>query len=430
MSAFTSPVVGIVRRVFERTRDTYDLYAYSWGSEACDSEKVLGTPCNKVNGGGGPSHEGARLAAIGETVERYSGAYVPFDRLEYGTRAELTRRGLDCLSPRQYKPFAEWQYEQSNAAHVRFTESTWLPWVQSRRLSDGALVWIPAHPVYLRSDLMHVNPIGFATSNGLAYGNTADEALVSALLELVERDAVMISWYKRLSRPLIDIESDPRVAAYIAKHVTPTGCSVSLVDLSVFSGIAVVLAVVRNDLPGAVPLGLGGAASHSPAAAATKAVAEAVSTRSWAVAKRRAGEYVDPESDFDQTLRTFDDQITLHARGAFVEETRFLDSSTERSTTDTMPVHPSGSPGELRDALISRLAADGIDLYAVDLTSPDVREAGGHVVKVFSPQMQPLDTGYRRRYLGGERMHSRPVELGLLEPGSEGAVNPIPHPFP
>nr|WP_051063671.1 YcaO-like family protein [Nocardiopsis halophila] len=204
MSVFVSPVAGIVRRVFERTRDTDDLYAYSVGSEACDTRIVLGTACNQVNGGGGPSRQGAWLAAVGETVERYSGAWVPFDLLEYGTRGELAGRGLECLSPDDYTPFADWQYDRPDADHVRFTEQTWIPWVQSRRLGDGALVWIPAQPVYLRADLMDVNPVAYATSNGLAYGSTEDEALVGALLELVERDAVMLAWYKALSMPLID----------------------------------------------------------------------------------------------------------------------------------------------------------------------------------------------------------------------------------
>jgi ribosomal protein S12 methylthiotransferase accessory factor len=430
MSAFVSPVVGVVRRLFERVHDTDELNAFSTGSEVCDSRVLLGTRCNKNNGGGGASLRGARLAAIGEAVERYSGAWVPFEELRYGTRHELAAQGLVCLSPQEFTPFADWQYDQPDAPCVRFTEQTPLPWVESRRLSDGAPVWLPAQLVYLSVELLRVNPIGYPTSNGLAYGSTPDEALVSAILELVERDSVMLAWYKRLSMPLIDISSDPDLAAYLAKHVGPTGLDVSLVDLSAFNGTPAVLAVVRNDRSGIAPLGLGAAANGDPRRAATKAACEAVSTRTWAVTKRRAGHVVDPESNFDETVRTFDDHIALYADAGLVERTRFLDSSPRRSTLDQMPVLPSGSPGELRDALISTLAANGTDLYAVDLTSPDVREAGGHVVKVFSPHLQPLDSGYRRRYLGGARLRTRPVELGLVAPGDEDYVNPLPHPFP
>lgn len=430
MSLFVSPVTGIVRRLFERVHDTDELHAFSTGSEACDSRVLLGTRCNKNNGGGGASRAGARLAAIGEAVERYSGAWVPFEQLRYGTWRELTRQGVNCLSPEEYTPFAEWQYDQPDAPYVRFTADTALPWVESRRLADGALVWIPAQLVYLRGDLMAVNPIGYPTSNGLAYGSTPDEALVSAVLELVERDSVMITWYKRLSMPLIDPASDPELTAYLERHVAPTGLRVSLVDLSVLNGIPAVLAVVRNEVSGVAPLGLGAAAAGSGVRAATKAACEAVSTRTWAVTKRRAGYVVDPAADFAESVRGFDDHIALYAQPDLIGETRFLDGSAERSRVDQMPVLPSATPGELRDALVTRLAGQGTALYAVDLTSPDVREAGGHVVKVFSPQLQPLDSGYRNRYLGGSRLHTRPAELGLLAPGEERTVSPLPHPFP
>jgi ribosomal protein S12 methylthiotransferase accessory factor len=430
MRTFVSPTVGIVRRVFERMRDTDDLQAFSTGSEACDSRVLLGSACNKINGGGGLALEGSRLAAIGEAVERYSAAWVPFQELEYGAYRDLTARGLDCLPPGQYTPFADWQYDQPDAPAVRFTDQTAVPWVESRRLADGALVWIPAQAVYLRGDLGAKNPITYGTSNGLAYGNTTDEALVSGILELVERDAVMLTWYRSLSMPLLDISSDPRLAAYMARHVAPTGLAVSLVDLSAFTGIAVVLAVIRNDHPETASLGLGAAASGSPVRAATKAVTEATSTRSWAVSTRRAGIVVDPESDFNETVRSFDDHIALYARPSLIRATRFLDGSTQRSTVDQLPAHPSETPGELRDALVATLARGGIDLYAVDATSPDVREAGGHVVKVFSPQLQPLDAGFRRRSLGGARLRTRPAELGLVAPGNEDSINPMPHPFP
>lgn len=428
MSVFASPLVGIVQRLFARVRDTDELYAYSIGSEACDSRGLLGTRCNGNNGGGGATPEGARLAAIGEAVERYSGAWVPFELLRHGTYRELTARGVRCLPPGDFTPFASWQYEQPDAPFVPFTADTPLPWVESRRLHDGELIWIPAQLIYLRGDLMERHPIGYPTSNGLAYGNTPDEALVSGLLELVERDAVMLAWYKRLSLPLLDVGSDPALARYFRSHVEPTGLDVRLVDLSVFADVPVVLAVVRSEVPGAAPLGLGAAASGSALRAATKAACEAVNTRTWAAIKLRDGVYVDPDGDFDATVLDFDDHIALYSRPGLVSETLFLDSSPDRRALGDLPALCSDTPGELRDALLAAL--DDVDLYAVDLTSPDVREAGGHVVKVFSPQLQPLDAGYRRRYVGGRRLREKPVALGLVKPQDADAVNPLPHPFP
>lgn len=427
MSAFASPLVGIVRRLFERTHDVDELHAYSYGSEAANARLLLGTPSNLNNGGAGITATGARLAAIGEAVERYSGAYVPFESLEYGSYRTLTARGLHCLSPDKYTPFADWQYDEPGAPFVRFTAGLEIPWVHSRRLADQEPVWIPAQLVYLRSDLMDVNPIGYPTSNGLAYGCTADEALVSAILELAERDAVMIAWYRSLSLPLLDTDAEPELAGFLARHVDPTGLRVSLVDLSSVNGVPVVLAVVRNDATAAAPLGLGAAANGSPLRAATKAAVEAVSTRAWALVKSRNGGTVDPGLDFAESVRGFDDHIGLYTGPVLIPRTRFLDASPHRRALTDVPALPSAQPAELRDALISTLAADGADLYAVDVTSPDVREGGGHVVKVFSPQLQPLDAGYRRRYLGGPRLNSKAAALGFA---ADAALNPLPHPFP
>jgi ribosomal protein S12 methylthiotransferase accessory factor len=430
MSFFMSPVVGIVRRLYERMHDMDELYAFSTGGEACDARMLVGTKSNRSNGGCGTTPESARLGAIGETVERYSGAWVPFELLRYGTYRELTGAGLACISPDEFTPFADWQYEQPGAPFVPFREDTRIPWVESTRLFDSARVWVPAQLVYLRADLLQQAAIGYPTSNGLAYGSTVDEALVSSTLELVERDAVMITWYKGLSMPLLDVESEPALAAFFRRHVWPAGIEVSLAELSVFSGVPVVLAIVRNRASELAPIGLGAAAGATPLRAAKKAVCEAVSTRGWVISKQRHGHVVDPGSDFNETVSTFDDHISLYANSKLIPDTEFLDSSLQRVRLDQIPSLPDGNPGMLRDALISKLGEDGIDLYAVDATSPDVREAGGHVVKVFSPQLQPLDSGYRRRYLDGRRLREKPVELGLVPATEAEYVNSLPHPFP
>lgn len=430
MSAFVSPAVGIVRRLYERMRDVDELYAFSTGAEVCDARKVVGAAANRSNGGCGVTPESARLGAIGETVERYSAAWVPFDLLRQGTHEELSTAGLTCVAPDELTLFADWQFDRLAAPFTRFHQDTPLAWAESTRLADGARVWVPAQLIYLCPDLMRPQAIGYPTSNGLAYGSTPDEALVSAVLELVERDAVMTTWYQRLSMPLVDVESDQALSAFFERHVRPAGIDVSLVELSAFSGAPVVLAVVRNRASAVAPLGLGAAAGATPLRAATKAVSEAISTRGWVVSKQRDGQVVDPGSDFAETVRSFDDHISLYANRGLVPATEFLDASPLRARLDQIPALPDRSPGELRDALVSRLHDQGVDLYAVDATSPDVREAGGHVVKVFSPQLQPLDAGYHRRYLGGRRLRTRPVELGLVAADRADDLNPLPHPFP
>ncbi|GAA2834837.1 YcaO-like family protein [Crossiella cryophila] len=430
MAIYLSPLTGIVRRVHERMHDVDDLYAHSMGSETCDSRLLLGAPCNKGNGGWDASHTGARLAAIGEGVERYSAAWVPEEALRYGSAEELTDAGLTCLQPAQLTLFADWQFGRTGFPYVPFTAATRLWWTESRRLHDGAPVWLPAQLTYLRNNLPDDSRIGYPTSSGLAFANTPAEAAVSGILELVERDAFMLAWHHRLSLPLLDPGSDPALAELIRRHATPSGLDFHLVDLSVFTGIPAMLGVVRNRASELAPIGLGAAAAGSPRRAAAKTLFEAFSTRTWAWAQQREGQVVAPHGDYDKTVRDFEDHVGLYTSAEMVPGTEFLTASPHRRALAELPALPDGTPGQLLSGLVSTLAEQGVDLLAVDVTSPDVREAGGHVVKVFSPQLQPLDVGFQQRMLGGRRLRELPVALGLTGQVDTEHLNPLPHPFP
>ncbi|MFP3747418.1 hypothetical protein SB816_30605, partial [Achromobacter sp. SIMBA_011] len=66
-----------------------------------------------------------------------------------------------------------------------------------------------------------------------------------------------------------------------------------------------------------------------------------------------------------------------------------------------------------------------------DLTSPDIKDAGAHVVKSIIPGFKPIDVLYRGRMLGGERILRHSYDLGLVpEPFTIETLNPVPHPFP
>ena len=69
--------------------------------------------------------------------------------------------------------------------------------------------------------------------------------------------------------------------------------------------------------------------------------------------------------------------------------------------------------------------------YAVDVTAPDIADAGLRVAKVVAPELQPLDVAYDARFLGGRRLYRAAFELGLRdEPATFDDLNPYPHPFP
>jgi ribosomal protein S12 methylthiotransferase accessory factor len=90
-----------------------------------------------------------------------------------------------------------------------------------------------------------------------------------------------------------------------------------------------------------------------------------------------------------------------------------------------------GDPEADLDKVLSLLEARGFDVIVVDLTTPDVRDLGFRVVRVFIPGLQPLHGDHRYPFLGGKRWSDAPFRLGLRDrPLTEEGRFKLPHPFP
>lgn len=430
LESVASPLVGITRQLFTQLHDVDDIRMTGVGAQACDSRWLLGAACNELNGGGAADPQQARASAIGETVERYSGAYIDAQRLRRATSRELTRVGVNHVRCDELTLFAPAQYEEPGFPFVPYTADAPIDWMPAVDLHAHEPVQVPAQLMYLTNGALSDTKIGYSTSNGMACGCTWEEAVLSGLLEVVERDAFMATWYGRLSLPLIDPDSDPELAAFMAKHVAPTGLDVSLVSLCDLVNVPVVLAVVRNTANDIAPIALGAAASTSPVTAARKAMIEAFQTRTWAKAEQREGAVIDPAYGFAQ-VKDFDDHVRLSLHPQAIAAAAFLDAATERISVSQLPAVTTTTPGAAITEIARRLHLQGVRVMAADLTSPDIASAGLWVAKVFSPQLSPLDSGYPTRMLGGRRLRTRAHEVGLVtQPLNFDDLNPWPHPFP
>ncbi len=429
---FRSNLVGIVTGVNQHLRDVDDVRAFSVGASMCETTHLLGKRCTATNGGGALRERAAVVAAIAETVERYSAAYRPEHAVIQASWRELAARGDNAVSPRQLRLFTDAQLTEPGFPFVGFTDDLPISWVSGIDLASGERAWLPASLIFLSAQSPEpAGPIGYGTSNGLAAGCTWDEAALSGLLELVERDGFCTAWHNGLSMPQIDPASDPEVSAFFDRHVRPTGLPVTLVDLSSFSQVPAVLAVVRNEHNDIAPIGLGAAAVGDPKRAIVKAVIEAFQTRAWMRAEQRAGTTLPPDTDFTATIRSFDDHVRLYSGPGLIEHTRFLDASGDRVAVGELPAVPGGRPRQVLLGVLDRLARQGIEVYLADATSPDVRAAGAVVARAFAPALVPLDSWYRARPLGVPRLRQRPAELGLLpRPLRDEELTVYPHPFP
>jgi ribosomal protein S12 methylthiotransferase accessory factor len=291
---------------------------------------------------------------------------------------------------------------------------------------------LPVQLIFMRfgiAEELGEERIGYTTSNGLACGPTPEEAILAALLELLERDAFMIVWENRLSLALLDWDDDPRLRRHHERYFASSGLAVNTVDLSVFWDVPTVLGVVRNHGEGAV-LGVGAAAAATVSEAWRAAVTEAFAVRSWA----RTELFEKPPRRFDDDLANvtdFADHVAYHGERAHTDAAAFLDRSTSRRSVHDVSSLPAGNVLDTIKALCGRLASRGLRAYAVDVSTTDLRQAGLYVFKAVVPELCALSAVHAARFLGSRRLYRAAHEIGLRErPVEPHELNPFPHPFP
>ena len=431
LRTLVSPYTGIVRRLEEPLTTPSEPRLVRIAAEIAADGALLGSSLRHLEDGTGgcaADRNAAIAAAIGEAAERYAGAYLPEEGFKTATAREL---GDTAVAPEKFALFATWQYEQRGFPFRPFTSETSVRWVRGFTLPAGEPADLPVQLVYLRDPRAGGDePIGYATSSGLACGPTLEEATASALLEVLERDAFMLVWYGRLSLPRLDWSGHPLLTAFDERYFAPTRLRYEAVDLSTFFGVPTVLAVVRNREAGRSPLAVGAGCAPTVEEAWRKALCEAFAVRSWGNALREDEPDRSFRADFGD-VRTFADHVLFFADPERARAGDFLDSSPEvRPIADVQPI---AAPNVLAliEELCRRVEAVGEQAYGVDVTSPDIGAAGLRVAKVLAPGLCQLNVRHDARFLASPRLTHAAWQLGMRpEPLDPHDLNSAPHPFP
>jgi len=427
LRSFVSPFTGIVRSLDETLAAPDEHRLISIACEVADGRPTVGGPVEEYASSEHFVREAAEAASIGEALERYSASFVPADGLVVCAADDL----VEAVDPGRFALFHETQFADPEFPFQPFRGDTVVSWVAGFSMPGGRLVYLPAQLVFMAWGRWPSSeePIAYTTSSGLACAPTLEEALLAGLLELIERDAVMLAWYGRLSLPRLDWSHDPELVRLDARYFAPTGLRYSAVDLSGFFGVPTVLGVVHGP-PGVLgALGVGAASAPTVAVAWRKALAEAFAVRRWV--RDHAAERPEEAERAAAEIRGFDGHTMFYAHPDRAARAAFLDSAPERrDTRDVTPLEGSNVLERIQ-AACDRLAQRGVSAYAVDVTSPDIRSACFHVVRVIAPELCPLDVIERARFLGGFRLYEAAYELGLVDDRLTLAdLNPDPHPFP
>lgn len=373
-----------------------------------------------ASGGGGIGRDQAAARALGEALERYAACQVDTRRLRVATWREA-----GGPHPAQYELFAQEQWADG-LPYVRFHEDTVIEWVMGQDLRTGAPAWVPAKRVYLAPPPGGwTADIGPTVSTGLACARDRDTALLAALLEVIERDAFAVTWWRCL--PTAPVRLPPRgpLADLVRHRFERNGLSFLFRLLPTDLGVTVILSLVLDRGAAGSVAAVGAAAHLDPAAALLKALLECVQTRAW-LRQMGGGVGFDPGPSFEK-VRRFRDHVRLYGRLDALAYLDFLVHASQREVgLADLPDASTSVRGDLAQCL-DRLAGRTLTALAVDLTPPDLASCGFVVYRVLIPGMMDIAPSHTQRFLGSPRLAEVPARLGL-RPGAD--LNPHPHPFP
>lgn len=396
-----------------------------------------------VSGSGlGFSEELARWASVGEAAERYSGNYIPLERLVNASEDELTQQRRPHVPLGRFRRFTPEQESATTWPLAPLHGESSIPWIAAETLgAPGEPVLLPAEYVYLNLNRVTKQPSRIPVPlAGIAAYHSRDGALAAAMLELVERDATMLWWHGGLHAKQL-VELPPELEEQVG-HGVPA-C------------IRQWFLLLQTDMPAYVAAGcvydeeyeilvVGFAARPILADALRKSAAEA-----WQL-RRLSLQLLNRESALWQAIdsgrlpmpvRPF--RADRHYREEFRRDFAdmrqlaynlqwYLDPTThppalarlsgEPCPYREVPVAWDGPDGELVARCVAQLDLVGERVYCADLTTQDMRALGGlTTVRVVCPGLiGNAPTAFV------PLAHPRMLRA-LLESGGQPHLGPMPH---
>jgi oxazoline/thiazoline synthase len=415
-----SPVTGIVKEIRRDERGPAFFNSFRAGPNLSRVGRMdaLREALRNENGGKGTTELHAKVSALCEAIERYSGT---FQGDEARISGSLRSLGEDAIHPntcqlyhqRQYRTRAQW-----NAGHApfqfvceEFDEHATLDWTPVWSLSERRHRLLPTGLLYYGAPATGRKHLVCADSNGNAAGCSLEDATLQGLFELVERDAVALWWYNRTRAPGVDLDAfaDPWIDEL--RHVyAGLRREVWVLDVTSDLGVPTMVAISRRTDRRCEDIMFGFGAHLDPRVALGRALTELNQLMPAMV-----------DADPDVGYRCDDVDAVRWWRHATVANQPYLAPDPGAPARRPRDYDYQPCPDLLTDihTVTRRVEARGMEVLLLDQTRPDV---GLPVVKVIVPGLRPF---WAR--LGPGRLYDVPVELGrLAEPTPYDELNPIP----
>ena len=390
----------------------------------------------------------AELVAILETLERYAGHSPKGQRttVRASYRALLQDSDKHVIDPRRLILHGE-QREQSPEFRMHpYSDDLEFNWVWCHALLADKPILIPEQSIFyylLNQADAPLNRFIYETSNGYALGGALEEAIFYGLLELVERDAYLTTWYGRFTPREIDLHQidDQRIQALIHR-VEAQNLRLHAFDMRVGIDVPVVWCMIVDDADDAPVKSYCAAGAHLvPENAIYSGLIEV--TTSMGVYQESMPPLKDKALEMladDNKVTDMHDHVLLYSLSQSWDRLSFLFDDRPKASLQELygnsHLDADGKPEINRDVtedlrqLMTKVSAYADDVIVADLTFDALKAHQLHCVKVIAPGLMPVTFGHQYRRVSLERINRYAESAGLATFASVDDLNPLPHNFP
>ena len=363
--------------------------------------------------------ERSRLIAIAEAAERYAAGDFLGEPEVWARAADLPGAVLDArriprCSPREL---------QNPECPIRpFDPEAIIRWLPGTDLASGEPTWLPA--VMACYHLRHARPeekFSYRISTGYAVHSDPTEAIVQGIAEVVERDAVAVTWLQKMPLPLVTENACSDRLSYLkswgARHFVDTYLFDATTDVGLPTVVCLQVASYDQRAHQTVGCGTG----RTIVEAAEKALLEAATVRALFTTEAPL-----PDT-FARFLKPDHGARFMGAADRFDAFAFLLEGAAARPRRDSHARWPAGPSAMLRQ-LVDVLTALDMQVVVVDRTPRELATVGLTAVSVVIPDLQPVSLMPLAQFRAHPRLAALPAALGYPSL-TEEEQNWWPHPL-
>ncbi|MGI8315781.1 TOMM precursor leader peptide-binding protein [Halobacillus mangrovi] len=343
-----------------------------------------------------------------------------------------------ALNPRDVGVHTKEQYAKKNFPFTPFDPDKKMDWVWGYSLIKESPVLVPQLLAYYSMGCG--GGMFFETSNGCAIGGSLEEAIFHGMMEVMERDSFLMTWYAQLPLPRIDPYSfhDKELTLMIDRMREVAGYDLYLYNATMEHGIPCILTITKKRESDSDGLNLicAAGAHLDPVKAVKSAIFESVG-----MIEPLNKEFKKNKENYLKMLhnsslvKKMDDHGMVYGLPEAEKRLNFLLKQDQPIQTFDEAFHLKQNHMDITEDvkdLLEIFRRLELDVIVVDQTTSEIKRNGLHCVKVLIPGMLPMTFGHHlTRVTGLERVLKVPKQLGFIDRElTIEELNPYPHPFP